>query len=74
MGTGVISWGLKLTTYLHLVPRLRMSGAIRLLPLYAFMAWAGTTVLFFWKKAIMVCFKAVPRNWPGTTEGNKGEI
>jgi len=27
---------LKLATYLHLVPRLRMAGAIFLLPLYAF--------------------------------------
>ena len=26
-------------THLHLVPRLRMSGAVPLLPLYAFMAW-----------------------------------
>jgi hypothetical protein len=27
--------------------RLKMSGAIPLLPLYAFMAWTGTTVLYF---------------------------
>jgi hypothetical protein len=43
MGTAVLSWGLngqgvKLTTHLHLVTRLRMSGAIPLLPLYALMA------------------------------------
>jgi hypothetical protein len=31
-----------LTTQLDLVPRLRMSGAIYLLPLYAFTAWTGT--------------------------------
>jgi hypothetical protein len=31
-----------LTTHLHLVPRLRMSGAIPLLPLYDFMAWTET--------------------------------
>jgi hypothetical protein len=37
---------MKLTTYFHLVPRLRMSGAIRVLPPYAFMAWTGTTLLF----------------------------
>jgi hypothetical protein len=30
-----------LTTDLNLVPGLRMSGAIPLLPLYAFMAWTG---------------------------------
>ena len=43
MGSGVLSRGysgrgVKLTTHLHLVPRLRMSGAIPLIPLYAFMA------------------------------------
>jgi hypothetical protein len=31
-----------LTTYLHLAPRLRMSGAVPLLPYYAFTAWTGT--------------------------------
>jgi hypothetical protein len=36
--------GVKLTTYLHIVPRLRMTGAIPLLPLYAFMAWLRTTL------------------------------
>jgi hypothetical protein len=29
-------------SYLHLAPRLRMSGAIPLLLLYAFMTWSGT--------------------------------
>ena len=33
--------GIKLTTYLHLVPRLRMSGGIHLLPIYAFMVCTG---------------------------------
>jgi len=33
-------------THLHLVPRLRMSGGILLLPLNAFMAWTGTTLHF----------------------------
>jgi len=32
---------LKLTTHLQLVPRLRMSGAIPLFPLYAFMVWTA---------------------------------
>ena len=32
---------LKLTTHLNLVLRLRMSGTIPLLPLYAFMVWTG---------------------------------
>ena len=30
-----------LTTHLRVVPRLRMSGAVPLLPQYAFMAWMG---------------------------------
>jgi len=29
----------QLTTHLHLVPRLRMSGSIPLLPIYSFMVW-----------------------------------
>jgi hypothetical protein len=35
-----------MTTDLYLVLRLRMSGAVPLLPLYAFMAWRGITFLF----------------------------
>jgi hypothetical protein len=37
-------WRVRLTTHLDLVPKLRMSGATPLLPLYAFMAWTGTTL------------------------------
>jgi hypothetical protein len=40
-GTGTC----KLTTYLHIVPRLRMSGATPLLLLHAFMAWKGKLYL-----------------------------
>jgi hypothetical protein len=29
---------------IHLVPRLRINGALPLLPLYAFMAWTGKTL------------------------------
>ena len=36
--------GGKLTTHLHLLPRMRINGAVLLLRLYAFMAWAGTAV------------------------------
>jgi len=36
----------KLTNYLCLVPRLRMSGGVPLLPLFAFMAWTGTALPF----------------------------
>jgi len=52
MGTGVPSlrqrsWSMKLPTYLHLAPRLWMSGEILLLSLYiyAFMAWTGEVYL-----------------------------
>jgi hypothetical protein len=41
---GYSGWGVKLTTHLHLVPRLRMIGAMPLLPLYAFMVWTETTL------------------------------
>jgi hypothetical protein len=42
--TGESGWDVNLTTHLNLVPRLRMSGAIPLLPIYAFMACTRTTV------------------------------
>ena len=35
---------MSLITQFHLVPRLRMSGARAVLPLCAFMAWAGKTL------------------------------
>jgi len=34
------------TAYFCLVPGFRMSGAVLLRPLYAFMVWTGTTVQF----------------------------
>ena len=66
VGTGVLPRGysgrsVKLTAHLHLVPRLRMSGAIPLLPLYAFRVWTGKTLpLISWallerKVAELVC-------------------
>jgi len=33
-----------LTTHLLMAPRLRMDGAVPLLPLYVFMAWTVTTL------------------------------
>lgn len=50
-GTSDLSWGLsaqgvKLITHLHLVLRLRVSGALPLLPLYAFMTQTRTTLPF----------------------------
>jgi hypothetical protein len=49
MGTLVLSHRqsgqeVKITTHLHLVLRLRMNGAIPLLPLYSFMVWTGKTL------------------------------
>ena len=38
--------GLKLTTYIHEVWRLRINGAIPLLPLYTCVAWTGTYLTF----------------------------
>jgi len=35
-----------LTTHVHLVPRLRMSGALPLLPIQAFKTWTGQTLPF----------------------------
>jgi len=43
---GVHGWGMKLTTHLHLLPTIRMSKAVPLLPIYAFMAWTGKTLHF----------------------------
>ena len=39
---------MKLTTRVRLVPRLRMSGGIPLLPLYAFVSWTGKNLLIRW--------------------------
>jgi hypothetical protein len=40
----MLTSGIKLTSHLHLIPRLRMNGATTLLPPYAFMAYKGTTL------------------------------
>jgi hypothetical protein len=52
MGTGVLP-GVKQPVYevdrSPLLPRLRMSGAIRLLPLYAVMTWTGPDLLYHFK-------------------------
>jgi hypothetical protein len=37
--------GREVTTRVHLVPGLRMSGSISLLPLYAFVSWSGKNLL-----------------------------
>jgi hypothetical protein len=40
--------GVGLTTRFHLVSRLRVGGVILLAPLYAFLTWSGTTLLFMY--------------------------
>ena len=35
---------------LHLLPRLRMDGAVPLFPLYAFMVWIGTSLFTLYFK------------------------
>jgi hypothetical protein len=56
------------TTYIHLMPRLRMSGVIPLIPLYAVMAWKGTSsphlTLVWWKLLLRspVTFRNFPPN------------
>jgi hypothetical protein len=40
----IIGCAVKMTTHFHLVPRLRMCGAVPLLLLYVFMVWKGTTL------------------------------
>jgi len=40
-------WGMKLTSDFYLMPRLRMSLAIPLFPLFFFMGWEGKTLCLF---------------------------
>jgi hypothetical protein len=40
-----LGWGMRLSTHLHLMPSLRMSRVIPLLPVYFFMTRAETTLL-----------------------------
>jgi hypothetical protein len=55
---GYSGWDLSPATYLHLVLRLRMSGAIFLFPLYAFMVWHRQIyLLFFWLKHLYISAK-----------------
>ena len=51
-----------LATYLHLVPRLRMSGAIPPLPVFAFMAWTRTILLFYIHLSYEACFITAPED------------
>lgn len=53
VATGVLlrrkgGWTVNETTHLHLVPRLSMSGAVRLLPLYAYRRGQGKLPFTFY--------------------------
>jgi hypothetical protein len=55
----------KLTSHFYRVPGLRMRGAIPLLPLHAFMAWAETSLLLY-IRLTMGRFRICESNWtPG---------
>jgi hypothetical protein len=43
---GLLDWSLKLTIHVYVLPRIKMSGAIPLLPLSAFRAMTGTTLYY----------------------------
>ena len=67
MGTAVLCGGqsgrgLKLTTHLHPLPRLRMNGVILLRPLYAFMAWTGKSSPFTGQTIIFDSSRSLQRN------------
>jgi len=47
VGTGISSRRGMVSTHLQLTPRLRMSGTLLLLVLYAFMTWIRKTLLFY---------------------------
>jgi hypothetical protein len=49
---------MQLTTDIHLVPRLGISGDIPLLPLYAFMAWTLKPLHLHYRKHIITLYKA----------------
>jgi len=46
-----------LPTHLHLVPMLRVSGAVRLLSLYVFVVLTGTALPFFFFLGAFVKFR-----------------
>ena len=54
---------MKLTSRLQPMPKLRMSRAVPLLPLYAFMGHTGTTLTFI--PYLVFCMVL---NWPNTTQ------
>jgi hypothetical protein len=50
-------WGMKLSTHIHIVSRLRMSELHLYSPVHAFMAWTGTTLpLSFYRYLFLLSF------------------
>jgi len=47
-GGGGLGLGVNLSTFLHLVSKLRISGALPLLALFVLMAWSRTTYLYLY--------------------------
>jgi hypothetical protein len=66
--TGVLSHGIKaardvtFTTYIHLMPRLRKSGAIPLFPLHTLIAWTGTSSHYLTFTAPLVWWQLLLRS------------
>ena len=70
---------MKLSTYLHLVPWLKMNGAIPLLRLHTFMVWAGIIVpllLFYLWIYSSLSYLGYPRfeSWPVTSFAASGSV
>lgn len=51
--------GVKLPTHLRILPRLRMSGIVPLLPLYACMVWTRHLYLYLSKKDFKIRWKCL---------------
>jgi hypothetical protein len=60
LSRGQSGQGVNLTTHIHLAPRLRTSGNIHPLPLYAFMALTGKTLSFYHDKHYLLIR---PKGW-----------
>jgi hypothetical protein len=55
-------WAVNETTHLHLVPRLSMSGAVRLLPLYAYRRGQGKLPFTFYAGYCYLSLRLVTRD------------
>jgi hypothetical protein len=55
LSRGYSGWGGMLTFYIYPEPRLRISGVIYLLPLYAFMVWTRDSFSYFLNSYVPFC-------------------